>query len=135
MFQGNFEGQLALLAGADLRSRLTDQLVRGHSECMVCLERVKQHHNTWDCHNCFQVCIHEKLHYCPRCLVHLLSILMTIILGHTMEHNILSILCIVTAGLRNIYWLKPFSSSKNTSRKCSRWTIRFFLIIIQASEV
>ena len=61
MFQGNFEGQLALLAGADLRSRLTDQLVRGHSECMVCLERVKQHHNTWDCHNCFQVCIHEKL--------------------------------------------------------------------------
>lgn len=22
---------------------------------MVCLERVKQHQNTWDCHNCFQV--------------------------------------------------------------------------------
>lgn len=53
--QGNYEGQLALLAEADLRVRLTDQLVRGQTECMVCLDRVKQHQSTWDCHNCFQI--------------------------------------------------------------------------------
>lgn len=54
--QGKLEGQLALLApAADLRARLSDQLVRGLTECMVCLERVKQTHATWDCHNCYQV--------------------------------------------------------------------------------
>lgn len=53
--QGTYEGQLALLAGADLRVRLTDQLVRGQTECMVCLDRVRQTHATWDCHNCFQI--------------------------------------------------------------------------------
>jgi len=53
--QGTMEGQLALLAGTDLRVRLTDQLVRGQTECMVCLDRVRQHNTTWDCHNCFQI--------------------------------------------------------------------------------
>jgi len=52
-------GQLALFAAADypvdLRARLSEQLVRGMTECMVCLDRVKQTHATWDCHNCYQV--------------------------------------------------------------------------------
>ena len=48
-------GQLALFAEADLRVRLSDQLVRGETECMVCLDRVKQQHATWDCKNCYQV--------------------------------------------------------------------------------
>ena len=39
----------------DLRARLSEQLLRGLSECMVCLERVKQMQATWDCHNCYQV--------------------------------------------------------------------------------
>ena len=56
VLQGEIEGQLALLASADdLKARLSDQLVRGLTECMVCLERVKQNHATWDCHNCYQV--------------------------------------------------------------------------------
>ncbi len=54
--QGIIKGQLALLASADdLKARLSDQLVHGLTECMVCLERVKQNHATWDCHNCYQV--------------------------------------------------------------------------------
>jgi transcriptional repressor NF-X1 len=53
--QGRPMGQLALLADTDLRGRLTDQLVRGCAECMVCLERVRQHQATWDCHNCYQI--------------------------------------------------------------------------------
>ena len=55
ILQGMNLGQLALLAETDLRGRLTDQLVRGCAECMVCLERVRQHQATWDCHNCYQV--------------------------------------------------------------------------------
>ena len=39
----------------DLRDRLADQLERGMTECMVCLDRVRQMHPTWDCHNCYQV--------------------------------------------------------------------------------
>ena len=41
----------------DLRDRLSEQLERGLTECMVCLDRVRQMHPTWDCHNCYQVCI------------------------------------------------------------------------------
>ena len=40
---------------SNLRSRLTDQCLKGISECMVCLEKVKQHQATWDCRNCYQV--------------------------------------------------------------------------------
>ena len=39
----------------NLRSKLTDQLMRGTQECMVCLDKVKQHQATWDCRNCYQV--------------------------------------------------------------------------------
>ena len=39
----------------DLRARLSEQLERGLTECMVCLERVRQMQPTWDCHNCYQV--------------------------------------------------------------------------------
>jgi len=39
----------------DLKARLSEQLLRGHTECMVCLERVKQVQATWDCHNCYQI--------------------------------------------------------------------------------
>lgn len=53
--QGEPMGQLALFAEADLRGRLSDQLVRGETECMVCLDRVKQQHATWDCKNCYQI--------------------------------------------------------------------------------
>ena len=40
---------------SNVRSRLTDLCLKGLSECMVCLDRVKQHHSTWDCRNCWQV--------------------------------------------------------------------------------
>jgi len=43
------------LGEVDLRARLSEQLMRGLTECMVCLERVKQMQATWDCHNCYQV--------------------------------------------------------------------------------
>ena len=39
----------------NVRTRLTDMCLKGLSECMVCLDRVKQHHSTWDCRNCWQV--------------------------------------------------------------------------------
>jgi len=39
----------------DLRDRLAEQLERGLTECMVCLDRVRQMHPTWDCHNCYQI--------------------------------------------------------------------------------
>ena len=42
---------------SNMRSKLTDLCVKGLSECMVCLDRVKQHHSTWDCRNCYQVCV------------------------------------------------------------------------------
>ena len=40
---------------SNLRSRLTDLCLKGMSECMVCLDKVKQHQATWDCRNCYQV--------------------------------------------------------------------------------
>ena len=40
---------------SNLRERLTESLMRGTSECMVCLDKVKQQQATWDCRNCFQV--------------------------------------------------------------------------------
>ena len=39
----------------NLRSKLTDQLMRGSQECMVCLDKVRQQQATWDCTNCYQV--------------------------------------------------------------------------------
>ena len=38
-----------------LRTRLTEVLVRGTHECMVCLDKVRQQQPTWDCRNCYQV--------------------------------------------------------------------------------
>ena len=58
--QGN-KGQLALLAsetfdsGSNLRERLIRQLVGGEAECMVCLDKIKPKHATWDCEQCYQV--------------------------------------------------------------------------------
>ena len=56
--QGN-KGQLALLAletpEDNLRERLIRQLVGGEAECMVCLEKIKPKHATWDCQQCYQV--------------------------------------------------------------------------------
>ena len=40
---------------SNLRDRLTESLMKGTSECMVCLDKVKQQQATWDCRNCFQV--------------------------------------------------------------------------------
>ena len=40
---------------SNLRSRLTELCLKGMSECMVCLEKVKQPQATWDCRNCYQV--------------------------------------------------------------------------------
>ena len=40
---------------SNLRSRLTELCLKGMSECMVCLDKVKQHQLTWDCRNCYQV--------------------------------------------------------------------------------
>jgi len=38
-----------------LRARLTTQLVTGKAECMVCLDKIKPVHATWDCQHCYQV--------------------------------------------------------------------------------
>ena len=56
------KGQLALFATEkveevpdNLRDRLTQQLVAGKAECMVCLDKIKLAHATWDCQHCYQV--------------------------------------------------------------------------------
>ena len=38
-----------------MRDRLTESLLKGTTECMICLDKVKQQQATWDCRNCFQV--------------------------------------------------------------------------------
>ena len=40
---------------SNLRTKLTDLMFKGLAECMVCLDKVRQQHSTWDCHNCFQI--------------------------------------------------------------------------------
>jgi len=64
-----------------LRAKLTEQCMRGTSECMVCLDKVRQHQATWDCSNCYQIfhlgCIKkwaksatvEQSWRCPGCQV------------------------------------------------------------------
>ena len=39
----------------NLRQRLTTQLVTGKAECLICLEKIKPVHATWDCTSCYQV--------------------------------------------------------------------------------
>lgn len=41
------------------RERLTDQLNRGHLECLVCCEYIKQSDYVWSCSNCYHV-LHLK---------------------------------------------------------------------------
>jgi len=38
-----------------LRAKLTEQCLRGTSECFICLDKVRQHQATWDCTNCYQI--------------------------------------------------------------------------------
>ena len=39
------------------RDRLSDELTKGSFECMVCCDRIKQHHAIWSCLGCFN-CFH-----------------------------------------------------------------------------
>lgn len=39
------------------RDRLMEQLMKGVYECMVCCDRIKQHHAIWSCVNCYN-CFH-----------------------------------------------------------------------------
>lgn len=39
------------------RDRLMEQLTKGAYECMVCCDRIKQHHAIWSCVNCYN-CFH-----------------------------------------------------------------------------
>ena len=40
---------------SNLRDRLTESLLKGTAECLICLDKVKQQQATWNCRNCFQV--------------------------------------------------------------------------------
>lgn len=39
------------------KEHMTEALMKGAYECMVCCEKVKQHHGIWSCSNCFN-CFH-----------------------------------------------------------------------------
>lgn len=59
--QGALKGRLALSAkrpiprDLDQRERLIQQLVDGSLECMICLDKVKPAHATWNCPGCYHV--------------------------------------------------------------------------------
>lgn len=41
--------------GTTQRDRLTEEIVRGTYECMVCCDRVRPSHEVWSCQNCYHI--------------------------------------------------------------------------------